>query len=219
MTEKASKQEFGFLEMWRAVWRSRFWIGLATVLAALAAFIYSLVAPKVYVAKATILSPDLTVFTGTQGAAGGLASLLGRENPATSVVLALLKSETMAKAVVKKFDLMKVYEAKTLEDAIRGLKGATNFKLSRENAVTISVEAGSPELAAEMANFYVSNLEAMNAELQITSTKPMVVPFDPASPPEKKTRPKVVVNTVVAFFGTLALGVFFVVGREKLREL
>ena len=90
--------------------------------------------------------------------------------PATPVdiILSLLKSRIMAEAVIRQLDLQAVYGAKGLEDARKTLEGSTKITLSKEKMVKIVAEANNPQLAADIANSYVTNLDRLNRTLTVT---------------------------------------------------
>jgi uncharacterized protein involved in exopolysaccharide biosynthesis len=219
MTDTNSK-ELTLLDYGRVVCKNWMVILALLIFGGIAAVIYSAATPKMYEAKATILPPELTVFTGARSAAGsGLLSSLGLgENPATNIVLGMLKSETMADALIEKFDLKKHYGVSTRSKALKQLSKATRFSVSKENVLTVYVEDRDPEMAAAMANFYLENLETMNAQKQITASKPMVHVLDPARPPEQPSRPNLLLNLGAALGAAFIVGVLIALLREMATE-
>ena len=88
----------------------------------------------------------------------------------TDIFVAMLKSRVMADEVIKQFDLMKVYEAKTRQDARKALESDTKIMVSKEKVIKVTVEARSPQLASDIANFYVANLDRLNRTLNVTKS-------------------------------------------------
>ena len=86
----------------------------------------------------------------------------------TDIFVAMLKSRIMADEVIKKFNLMELYEAKTMQDARKALENNTRITVAKEKVIKIMVEAENPQLAADMANFYVSNLERLNQTINVS---------------------------------------------------
>ena len=76
----------------------------------------------------------------------------------------------MADEVIKQFDLMKVYEAKTRQDARKALASDTKIVVTKEKVIKVTVEAWSPQLASDIANFYVANLDRLNRTLNVTKS-------------------------------------------------
>jgi tyrosine-protein kinase Etk/Wzc len=170
-------EEISLLDYWRVV-RRRAWliVGLC-VIAVLLSLGYSLQLPKIYESTATILaSPEgprgglglasALAASGVMQSVGGLA--LPSLTPQRDMLLGLLKSRTMAGSVVQQFNLQELYEAKFEGDAIRRLQAATTVSLSKEGIISIKAEAIDPQLAADLANFYMDSLDRMVTRLEIT---------------------------------------------------
>ena len=151
-------------------------IGGLVVVTVLIAMVVSFRMPKIYESTATLL-PSLDSKDGgglgnllaASGAAPGLGiSLPGAPATPTDLFMALLKSRIMADEVIRQFGLQMVYEAKTMEDARTHLETNTKVTLSKDKTIKIVVEAEAPQLAADIANFYVANLDRLNRTLNIT---------------------------------------------------
>src|SRR2546427_12109952 len=113
--------------------------------------------------------------SGGAGGAGALAQGLGITLPGmpatpTDIFVAMLKSRIMADAVIRQFDLMKLYKDKTMQDARKDLESDTTIKVSKEKVIKVTVEAKSPQLASDIANFYVANLDRLNRTLNVTKS-------------------------------------------------
>lgn len=137
----------------------------------------SLLMPKIYESTATLLPQIESKETGVGAllaAGGGSAAqsmgivVPGLPTSSTDVFTAMLKSRVMADDVIKRFNLLSVYEAKNMQDARDKLEGATRVTLNKEKVIKITVESKDPQLAADMANFYVSNLDRLNRTLNVT---------------------------------------------------
>ena len=74
----------------------------------------------------------------------------------------------MGQDVVERFTLQGRYEAQFLSDAVRRLQNATTVSLSKDGIITVKVEERDSQLAADIANFYVANLDAMVARFATT---------------------------------------------------
>jgi uncharacterized protein involved in exopolysaccharide biosynthesis len=220
MTNEVSAVEASHAHWSRLLWNNRLLIGVILLVSIVVAIIYNLVATPIYEARATILPPDMTVFSQNRlSASMGVSALLGRESSASSVVLAMLKSEKMARDVIEKFGLLQKLGTSSMEKAVREVGRSRRFLVGKENTITVIVQSDDPRLAAEMANFYVSNLDAINAEIQITSSKPIVRSLDLATPPEKQARPKLLLNLEIALVASLMGGITLVFLKETLRSM
>lgn len=182
MDEERSRSEFDdeevtLLDYWRVV-RKRIGLIVGLCLVSIVATMgYSLLSPKIYESTVTILAPD------ERGGRGfGLASALASSQlmqtvsgfsipsltPQRDIFVSILKSRTMGQDVVERFKLQERYEARFLSDAIRRLQSATAVSLSKDGIITVRVEETDPQLAADIANFYVANLDAMLARFGVT---------------------------------------------------
>jgi len=113
----------------------------------------SLILPKWYRAETTILPPL------EEGAQMGMSSImrnlsvgglgLGAVSEETNLFLAILNSRTVMEAVARKFDLMKRYKTKNMEETVRTLRGHVSVKINEEGTITLGVEAGTPYFATE----------------------------------------------------------------------
>jgi len=169
--------EVNLLDYWRVIWKRRWLIGGLCATAVLTAMVVSLQMPKIYESTATLLPKS-----DSQQGGGGLGALLAASGagksfgislpgmPATStdIFVAMLKSRTMVDAVVKQFNLFELYEAKTMQGARKALEGQTKIKVSKEKVIKITVESKDPQLAADITNFYVTNLDRLNRTLNVS---------------------------------------------------
>jgi len=119
---------------------------------------------------ATVVAPRES---NVDGILGGLAAAMAVQQipartspsltPNRDLILGILKSRTIAQAVVQRFELQKQYRVRYLEDAIKRLQEAITISASRENVVSVKVEDTDPQKAAEIANFYVEQLDRLVA--------------------------------------------------------
>jgi uncharacterized protein involved in exopolysaccharide biosynthesis len=166
--------EVNLLDYWRVIWKRRILIGGLFVAAVLTALVVSLLMPKIYESKVTMLPPLDSGETGggmaAAAAALGVGAVALPGMPATPVDLyvAMLRSRTLAEGITKQFDLVNVYGTKLEEDAVRILGGNTKISTTKEKVIQIVVEAQDPQLAADLANAYVSGLDQLNRRLAVT---------------------------------------------------
>jgi tyrosine-protein kinase Etk/Wzc len=167
---RVDDEEVNLLDYWRVVRTRLRLIVVLCVIAVLATMAYSLWLPKIYESTVTILTPDerasRSLGLATALAASGITqSVPGLSMPSMTpqrdIVVSILKSRTMAQDVVERFQLQQRYEATFLSDAIRRLSGATTVALSKDGVISVKVEDTDPQLAAEIAKFYVANLDQM----------------------------------------------------------
>ena len=133
----------------------------------------SLFLPDEYEAKTQLLPPK------DQKKGFGFADLLadlpipslrlGEKGTPADIFVAILKSPTVRRRMVRDFDLMTLYEKEKMSDAIKVLRKKTDLGKAEEGTILISVFDRSPERSAEMANRYVDLLDSVNQSLSQTA--------------------------------------------------
>jgi len=159
-------------ERLNALWRYRKVVATTFVLVVGAAAIYTVLSPKRYESTATVLAPK----EERSGLLGGLvASSLLPPTPGLSLgsvpsltqnrdmLVSILKSRTVADLLVKQFGLQQRYASRYYEDAVERLKRVTDITISREGVISVKVEDRDANLAADVANAYVSHLDRLVA--------------------------------------------------------
>jgi len=150
------------------LWRNRWLIGGVFFVAVLTTLIVTIRMPKVFMSTTTLLIPR-------EGASGGILSGLGASGllqqlpemslpsltPNRDTLTSILKSRRVAQAVAERFRLQERYKARYLEDVIGGLQRKTRIAVSKEGVISIAVEDHDPQMAAQIANFYVEQLDQL----------------------------------------------------------
>jgi tyrosine-protein kinase Etk/Wzc len=146
-------------------------LGLPFLAAVIAAGI-SLLMPNWYTATAKLLPPQQSqssamALLGQLGAlSGGASQALGLKNP-SDLFVAMLKSRTVADAIIERFKLKEVYEEEFLQDVRKALAGNVNILAGRDSVINIEVDDKEPKRAADMANAYVEELEKLTLKLAV----------------------------------------------------
>lgn len=161
---------------------SRRWLLLAVLVVGTAAGygVTSLLQPR-YTAKASFLPQQAG--NGAAGAFAALGPLVGlapqvQRNSAEQFV-ALMQSVTMSDRIIDRFDLRKAYESAYVSDAREQLAGSVRQWVGRKDGlVYIEVDDGDPQRAADMANAYIDELQAMVSKLAIGEAKQRRVFFE-----------------------------------------
>jgi tyrosine-protein kinase Etk/Wzc len=150
-------------------------LGVCVVVAILSLFL-----PNWYTASTTLLPPrreglglgmSLTSsLTGGLSEFGTSMSLPLMVSP-SDVIAAILKSRSVALAVVEKENLMKIYDTKTEENALRELYSHTEVKVTPEGLISLSFEDKDRVKAASVANCFVEELDRVNRETNTSQAK------------------------------------------------
>jgi uncharacterized protein involved in exopolysaccharide biosynthesis len=169
MTARPRDEELSLFDLACMVWRRRWLVVGVCATAGIVAFGVSKLMPKVYESMATLVAPKEG--TGSSLLGGIAASGLIQQVPGLSLpslpsftpnrdlLVGVLKSRTIAQALVDKFGLRDRYRSAYLDDAINQLRGATTISVSREGVISVKVEDRDPAIAAAMANHYVELLD------------------------------------------------------------
>lgn len=154
-----------------------------TFAAALLAIGYALSLTNIYTGTTKILPPQqsqsaagamLSQLGGLAGMAGGS---LGIKNP-NDLYVAILKSRNIMERVVRRLDLQKVYEHETLNGAMSTLGGSTVITSGRDGVITVEVSDKDPQLAANMANAFVEELDKLLQTYSLTDASQKRTFFD-----------------------------------------
>ena len=141
--------------------------------AALFLTLVSLLLPKNYTAQTRILRPkeDTSIASAMLGQFGPILGAAGKDlgihNP-NDMYVAMLRSRTVADALIDQFSLMSLYHKKLRVDARKRLDSATEISAGRDDVISISVEDRDPRRAAAMANAYVIQLGKLTKTLAVT---------------------------------------------------
>lgn len=147
-------------------------LGLPLLAAVITAGI-TLLMPNWYTATVKLLPPqqsqsNAVAILGQLGAlSGGAASLVpGLKNP-SDIFVAMLKSRTVADAIIERFKLKELYDQKYLQDTRKALSKNVDITAGREGVITLEVDDTNPQRAADMANAYVEELEKLTRRLAV----------------------------------------------------
>ncbi|MCK9389353.1 MAG: Wzz/FepE/Etk N-terminal domain-containing protein [Sulfuritalea sp.] len=146
-------------------------IGLPVVVAVLAVIVALQMTPQ-FTATTKILAPEkaqgaaaLAAQLGGLAGVGGVAA--GLRNP-NDLYIAMLKSRTVQDAMIKRFDLMNLWNIKLQSSARKNLGGVSTITAGKDSIITIEVTDEDPKRAAEMANAYVDELYKLTKSIATT---------------------------------------------------
>jgi uncharacterized protein involved in exopolysaccharide biosynthesis len=141
------------------------------------ALVVSLLLKPWYKAEATILPPTEggDVFANLAGLIQSSAlSHVGLLNSATTpsdIYLEIMKSRRLREALVKKFDLQRLYKTKGMDRTLKELDAHVWVKTNSSGVITASGEDHDKQRAADMVNFLVAELDRFNRETLQTHGK------------------------------------------------
>ena len=160
------KKEIDIIDLLTALHAGRWLIIGGTLAICVLAGGLSFLLPKEYEATVQILPPQEE--KQSFGFSSLLSSLpiptlrLGERGTPADISLATIRSLTARRRMVEKFGLMQRYEARTLTDAIEVLADKTTAAMTEEGMLGVSVLDKDPQMAADMANYYIVLLDSTN---------------------------------------------------------
>ncbi len=173
----AEQEGIDLLDLMMTVAREKGAILRATAAAALLSAAVALLLPGVYTAKAVILPPQddrsglnsmaMGALSELSGGGGGLGAALGLENPG-DVYIGILKSRSVADALIQRFNLREVYGAGTLVAAREALAKQVSISSDAEGLISIVFDDDDAGRAAAIANGYVEELDRLTRRIAIT---------------------------------------------------
>ena len=169
MSGRESTSNFWLFVELLARWRT--FIVAVVFLATATAIVVSLLLPKWYEASALLLPPkDVTMPSPGAGRLAEVVSVTEGLNlpvmvTASDVYARMLKSRSIAREIIDRFDLREQYETETFTETYDFLMERSDFRVTEEGLLKVSVEDRDPEQAAAMANAFVASLDSINREI------------------------------------------------------
>jgi uncharacterized protein involved in exopolysaccharide biosynthesis len=137
------------------------------------ALVLVLLLPKWYTATAKIMPPqqsqsNAVAILGQLGVlAGGATQALGLKNP-SDIYVSMLKSRTVADALIDRFALKTVYDEEFQTEARKYLARNSMLSAARDGVITIEVDDKDPKRAADIANGYIDELRTLTLNLAVS---------------------------------------------------
>jgi tyrosine-protein kinase Etk/Wzc len=158
--------------------RKMFLIKTTAAVAALAV-LFVLLFPNRYTATASILPPQQNSSLGgallsqlgglgSLGLLSGSLGLSGLKNP-NDLAIALLRSRSVEEAMIRRFELMKLYKQSRMSDTRKAFEQRSDIENNlKDGLLRISITDRDPQHAAEMTNAYVEEYKKFSANLAVT---------------------------------------------------
>jgi uncharacterized protein involved in exopolysaccharide biosynthesis len=166
----------GMLDYLAILIKWRKFIAICVLAVTLIAGVISFLLPKWYKATASLMPPKEQTSMSSLGMAGtllknvaggsklgGLGQMQGRYN-----YIAVLESRSAMEAVVRRFDLIRVYGTSdsSMEETIKELKdNNAAFEIQPDEYISIDVLDKDPKRAADMANYFVEVLNDITTRM------------------------------------------------------
>lgn len=170
--DATAEEGIDLLEILQLLVKRKLLIILFCSLAAVVSAGYTLTLPNVYSATAKVFPPQkessggLSALLGQAG--GGLAGLAGGLSGGTDLFIGILKSRTVADAVIQRLDLVKAYRVGSVETARQIVDGALKAQSGTDGIIAITAEDTDPGRAAQLANAFAAELGRETVRLNLT---------------------------------------------------
>ncbi len=169
------RQDINILNYFFLLFKARKFIIWNFIIVTLLAAGVSLILPKYYQSKTILLPP--TESQKAFGFSDVLSSMpitrltLGAKGSPTDLVIGILKSETLAIALIDKFNLVDIYKMKNRDQARLSLKRLSKVALTKEGLIEIEVQDKDPLRSAALANMYITMLDSIKQVINQRSAK------------------------------------------------
>jgi uncharacterized protein involved in exopolysaccharide biosynthesis len=176
-------EEISLLDMLLVLAKHKSMILRFCLAAALLAVMVALLLPNTYTGTARILPPQQSQSSASAllNQLGGLAGIgggsLGIKNP-NDLYVAMLQSSNIRETLAMRFNLQKVYRQETLTGAVKELIDNSTISAGTDGVIVVTVDAGMPQLAADLANAYVEELDRLMQIYALTDASQRRVFFE-----------------------------------------
>lgn len=164
--------EISLLDLLLVLAKNKGMILFASFVAGLLALVYALSLDNIYTSTTKILPPQQSQSSASAmlSQLGGLAGLAGGslgKNP-NDMYLAMMKSHRVLAAIAKRYELQTKYETKTFEEAVKALGAVVVITSGKDGIISVEIEDTDPQLAADMANAFVEELNNLLQQFALT---------------------------------------------------
>ena len=172
--DEYAEEEINLLELVQVVVRRKSLILKACLAAGILSVCYSLTLENVYTAHSKLLPPQkesggLGALLNQAGGLGGLAGLAaGGLGGSSELYLGILKSRSVADAVIARLDLQKEFKTKNIDDTRKALERVVRSQSGKDGIITVSADSKDPVKAARLANTFVDELSRRSVQLNLS---------------------------------------------------
>lgn len=176
MGEMEDDDEINLLDLLQVVVDNLRLLVLGPLAAGLLALGVTFVVPPTFTAITVFMPPQqqqsgAAMMLQSLGALGGLAgAAAGLKNPNDQFV-SMLKSESVANALIDRFALVDRYDADFKVDARKTLDNVSKITSGKDGLITVEVDDRDPVFAAQLANGYVQAFDKLLDRLAITEAQ------------------------------------------------
>lgn len=152
-------------------------IAVVTGVVALASVVVALLLPKIYTARATLLAPGSQQQSGSAAALAALGSLGGLVGGGAAkspdeLYVALLKGDSVQRALAERFDLKTRYDVPNYETLRKTLPNYIRVSSDKKSGlITVEVDDREPKFAADLANAHAGEIAKVLGRLAVSEAQ------------------------------------------------
>lgn len=167
----------GLVEALTWVGQGKRLIAVVTLIAAIGSVVVGLLLPKIYTARATLLAPGSQQASGSAAALAALGSLGGLVGGAAAkspdeLYVALLKSDSVERALAQRFDLKTRYDAPNYEALLKAMPNHIHISSDKKSGlITVEVDDKDPQFAANLANAHAGEIAKVLDRLAVSEAQ------------------------------------------------
>ena len=176
--------QVGLVELLTWLGEGKWLIAGITAAAALISLTVAMLLTPIYTARTSLLPPGSQQQSGSAaalaalGSLGGLAGGLSAKTP-DELYVALLKSDSVIRALDERFGLKARYEIKTNEALRKGMPGFVRVTSEKKaGLITVEVDDKDPKFAADLANAHVGEVTKVLGRLAVSEAQQRRVFFE-----------------------------------------
>jgi capsule polysaccharide export protein KpsE/RkpR len=167
----------GLLELLTWIGQGKRLIGAVGAIAAVGSIIYALLLSPVFTARTTLLPPGAQQQSSSAaalaalGSLGSLAGGLGAKTP-DELYVALLKSDSVQRSLIDRFDLKTRYRVESYESLRKVLPSYIRVSSDKKSGlISVEVDDEEPKFAAELANAHAGEITKVLARLAVSEAQ------------------------------------------------
>lgn len=152
-------------------------IAAVTLLVAVGSVVVGLLLPKTFTARATLLAPGSQQQSGSAAALAALGSLGGLVGGSAAkspdeLYVALLKGDSVQRALDERFDLKARYDVRTYEVLRKTLPKYIRISSDKKSGlISVEVDDEEPKFAAELANAHAGEVTKVLGRLAVSEAQ------------------------------------------------
>ena len=176
--------DFGLADLLAWVGEAKRPIALVSTGVGIVALAVALLLPNVFTARTTLLPPGSQQQGGSAaalaalGALGGLGGGLGAKTP-DELYVALLKSDSVQRVLVERYDLKTRWDKETYEQLRREFANFVRISSDKKSGlISVEVDDKDPAFAASFANAYAEEITKLMGRLAVSEAQSRRVFFE-----------------------------------------